>query len=201
MPVEELQNRSRSRHSEWLIYAGGGGLGKVEDEGFVKRILLKKAQVNGLNIHVFRCEAYSFNNWGSIFFGVNAKCHRVIERFRFFSTSFQVSKDRLFRFFRRQLDACSQQCSADGSSDAAEFWRLWRSRLLQLDVIAVVRLEGVSRSNSNEGRQGIEEGEGQGYQTKVANFLAGSYNVGGCGQKRNYINVLCGRKGLSLVDV
>ena len=42
MPVEELQNRSRSRHSEWLIYAGGGGLGKVEDEGFVKRFLLKK---------------------------------------------------------------------------------------------------------------------------------------------------------------
>ena len=113
-----------------------------------------------------------FQQLGINFFGVNAKCHRVIERFRFFSTSFQVSKDRLFRFFfRRQLDACSKQCSADGSSDAAEFWRLWRSRLLQLDVIAVVRLEGVSRSNSNEGRQGTEEGEGQGVSNKSGEFF------------------------------
>ena len=38
---EELQNRSRSRHSEWLIYAGGGGLGKVEDE---------KSQATGLKV-------------------------------------------------------------------------------------------------------------------------------------------------------
>ena len=63
----------------------------------------KKTQGKGLKIHVFTCEAYSFNNWGSIFFGVNAKCHRVIERFRFFSTSFQVSNCRLFRFFSQAI--------------------------------------------------------------------------------------------------
>ena len=46
----------------------------------------------------------------------------VIERFRFFSTSFQVSKDRLFRFFRKAI-GCLQ-------SAVQRWWLQWCSGVL-----------------------------------------------------------------------